>query len=131
MSTTKNASTVQALYDLFYFLFPSLSLSSFYPLSSSIFASLFFPSFFSPFFPVFLPSFFPYLTASIHYSAMVDISQKYGLKYWATHSYVRSFTRTAHSFAGSALLASFARSAVLTCSIARSLRSLPCLWDRE
>ena len=49
----------------------------------------------------------------------------YRLKYWAT----RSFARTAHSFACSAVLALLARSASLTHSLARSLRSLPHSWD--
>ena len=39
------------------------------------------------------------------------------LEYWATRSSVRSFARTAHSFACSALLASLARSAALTPSL--------------
>ena len=39
--------------------------------------------------------------------------QELGCKYWATRSSVRSFARTAHSFACSALLALFARSAHL------------------
>ena len=43
----------------------------------------------------------------------------------------RPFARTAHSFACSALLASLAHSAALTRSLARSLRSLPSLWDSE
>ena len=49
---------------------------------------------------------------------MVDNSQEYRLKYWATRSSVRSFARSVHSFACSALLASLARSLV------RSLNSL-------
>ena len=48
--------------------------------------------------------------------------------YWATHSSVRSFARTAHLFACSGLLASLAPSAVLT----RLLTcSLPSLWESE
>ena len=62
---------------------------------------------------------------------MVDNSQEYRLKYWATRSSVRSFTRTAHSFACSRLLASLASSAALTRLLARSLRSLPCSWVSE
>ena len=50
---------------------------------------------------------------------MVDYSQEYRLKYWATRSSVRSFARTAHSVACSGLLASLAPSAALTCSLAR------------
>ena len=42
-----------------------------------------------------------------------------------------SFARTAHLFACSGLLASFAPSAVLTRLLARSLRSLPGSWDSE
>ena len=49
-------------------------------------------------------------------------NQEYRLQYWATQSSVRSFARTAHSFACSALLASLARSAALTRLLARSLR---------
>ena len=62
---------------------------------------------------------------------MVNNSQKYRLEYWATRSSVRSFARTAHSFACSGLLASLAPSAALTCSLACSLRSLPRSWDSE
>ena len=64
-------------------------------------------------------------------STLVDNSQKYRLQYWATRSSVRSFARTAHSFACSGLLASLAPSAALTRSLARSLRSLPCSWGSE
>ena len=56
---------------------------------------------------------------------MVDNSQEYRLKYWATRSSVRSFARTAHSVACFALLAA------LTRSLARSLRSLPRSWESE
>ena len=52
-------------------------------------------------------------------------------KYWATRSSVRSFARTAHSFACSGLLASLAPSAALTRLLARSLRSLPRSWESE
>ena len=52
-------------------------------------------------------------------------------KYWATRLSVRSFARTAHSFAGSGLLASLAPSAALTHSLARSLFSLPRSWGSE
>jgi len=62
---------------------------------------------------------------------MVDNSQEYRLQYWATRSSVRSFARTAHSFACSGLLASLAPSAALTRSLARSLRSLPRSWESE
>ena len=65
------------------------------------------------------------------HSIMVDNSQEYRLKYWATRSSVRSFARTAHSIACSGLLASLASSAALTPSLARSLRSLPRSWDSE
>jgi len=58
-------------------------------------------------------------------------SQESGRKYWATHSSIRSFARTAHSFACSGLLASLAPSAALTRSLARSLRSLPRSWESE
>ena len=43
-------------------------------------------------------------------STMVDNSQEYRLKYWATRSSIHSFARTAHSFACSALLVTLARS---------------------
>ena len=62
---------------------------------------------------------------------MVQISEKSRRKYWATRSSVRSFARTAHSFACSGLLASLAPSAALTRSLARSLRSLPRSWESE
>jgi len=68
----------------------------------------------------------------VFYSETVgQINQEYRLKYWATCSSVRLFARTAHSFICSALLASLAHSAVLICSLARSLRSLPPSWDSE
>ena len=51
-------------------------------------------------------------------------------KYWVTRSSVRSFARTAHSFACSGLLASLMPSAALTRSLARSLRSLPRSWEK-
>ena len=51
------------------------------------------------------------------------------VKYWATRSSVRSFARTAHSFACSALLPSLAPSAALNHLLTRSLRSLPRLWE--
>ena len=50
------------------------------------------------------------------------------VEYWAIRSPVPSFARTAHSFACSALLASLARPAALTRSLARSLRSS---WERS
>ena len=56
---------------------------------------------------------------------MVENSQEYRLKYWATRSSVRSFARTAHSFACSGLLASLhppLRS--LVCSLAHFAHSL-------
>ena len=55
------------------------------------------------------------------------INQKPRRKYWHTRSSIRSFTRTADSFACSALLASLA----LTRLLALSLRSLPSSWDSE
>ena len=48
-------------------------------------------------------------------------SHESGRAYWATRSSVRSFARTVHSFAGSALLASLARSTALMSFLARSL----------
>ena len=51
-------------------------------------------------------------------------NQEYRLKYWVTRSSVRSFARTAHSFACSALLA----------SLARTLRCAPTSassWDKK
>ena len=56
---------------------------------------------------------------------MVENREEHRCEYWATRSSVRSFARTAHSFACSGLLASLAPSAALTCSLASSLRSLP------
>ena len=53
-----------------------------------------------------------------------QINQETRCKYWATRSFVRSFARTAHSFACSGLLASLAPSAALTRSLACSLHSL-------
>ena len=57
--------------------------------------------------------------------------QKSRRRYWATRSSVRSFARTAHSFACSVLLASLARSAALSHLRARSLHSLLSLWESE
>ena len=48
-------------------------------------------------------------------------SQQSGCKYWVTRSSACLFAHTPHSFAGSALLASFTRSFMLTCSLAHSL----------
>lgn len=48
-------------------------------------------------------------------------NQKSRSKYWAIHSSIRMFARTAHSFTCFALLASFACSAALTYLFARSL----------
>ena len=62
---------------------------------------------------------------------MVDNSQEYRLYYWATHSSVCLFARTAHSFASSGLLALLAPSAALTRSLVPSLRSLPRSWESE
>ena len=58
------------------------------------------------------------------FRTMVENSQKYRLKYWATRSSVRSFARTTHSFACSVLLALLARSAALTRSLAHLAHSL-------
>ena len=57
--------------------------------------------------------------ASILHDSVDQINQKPRRKYWATRSSARSFARTAHLFACSALLA--ARTHLLT----RSLRSFP------
>ena len=62
---------------------------------------------------------------------MVENSREYRLKYWVIRSSVRSFARTAYSFACSGLLASLAPSAALTRSLACSLRSLPRSWESE
>ena len=51
-------------------------------------------------------------------------SHEYRLKYWATRSSVRTFAHTADLFACSALLASLARYAVLTCSLTSLTPSL-------
>ena len=51
-------------------------------------------------------------------------SQESGRKYRATRLSLRWFARTAHLFGGSALLASLARSATLTRSLAHSTHSL-------
>ena len=53
------------------------------------------------------------------------------VEYWAIRSSVRSFAHTAHSFACSALLASFARSAALIHSLAPLTRSLRSSWERD
>ena len=58
---------------------------------------------------------------------VVWYKQEQRRKYWATRSSVRSFARTAHSFACSGLLALLTPSAVLINLLARSLRS----WDSE
>ena len=56
---------------------------------------------------------------------MGENSQEYRLKYWATRSSVRSFARTAHSFAASLLFDLLARSSALIRPLAHSLpRSL-------
>ena len=72
-----------------------------------------------------------FFSQNIPNDTMVENSQEYSLKYWATRSSVRSFARPALLFACSSLLASLACSAALTRSLARSLRSLPSLWDSE
>ena len=54
---------------------------------------------------------------------------KSGRCYWATRLSARSFARTAHSFACSALLASLKRSAALIRSLAPPTHSLPSSWD--
>ena len=66
-----------------------------------------------------------------HQRTMVWNKQESRRKYWATRSSIRSFARTAHSFACSGLLASLAPSAALTHSLTRSLRSLPRSWESE
>ena len=71
------------------------------------------------------------LSPASPHSTMVQISQESRRKYWATRLSVRSFTRTAHLFACSGLLASLTPSAALTRSLARSLRSLPRSWESE
>ena len=53
--------------------------------------------------------------------------QKTRRKYWATCLSIRLFARTACS----GLLTSLAPSTALMCSLARSLSSLPCLWENE
>ena len=52
------------------------------------------------------------------------IGNHMGRKYWATRSSVRSFARTAHSFACSGLFALLVSSAALTHSLTRSVHSL-------
>ena len=49
-------------------------------------------------------------------STVVQNSHKLRRKYWVTHSSFRSFARTAHSFACSALLAVLARPAAFRCT---------------
>ena len=49
----------------------------------------------------------------------------------STGPFAHPFARTAHSLTCSALLASLARSAALTRSLARSLRLLPRSWESE
>ena len=66
-----------------------------------------------------------------HQFTMVENRKEHRCKYWTTRSSVRSFARTAHSFACSGLLASLAPSAALTRSLARSLCSLPRSWESE
>ena len=56
-------------------------------------------------------------------------NQEYRLKYLATRLSVHSFNCIAHSFACSGLLALLAPSAVLTRSLACSLRSFPRSWE--
>ena len=62
---------------------------------------------------------------------MVENRKEHRCKCWATRSPVRSFARTAHSFACSGLLALLAPSAALTRLLARSLCSLPRSWESE
>ena len=62
---------------------------------------------------------------------MVENSQEYRQKCWATRSSVRSFARSAHSFACCRLLASLAPSTALTRTLALSLCSLPRSWESE
>ena len=77
--------------------------------------------------PNFSTNFFKFVVAA-SLRTVGQNNQKYRLKYWATRSSVRSFARTAHSFACSGLLALLASSAVF---LARSLRSRPRSWDSE
>ena len=51
--------------------------------------------------------------------------------FWLISEFVRSFAHTAHLFACYGLLALLAPSAELTRLLARSLRSLPRLWESE
>ena len=74
----------------------------------------------------FSPILFSHLRLRFRCCTMGKINQKYRLKNWATQSSVFSFTRTAHSFACSTLLASLG----LFRSLA-PLRSLPRLWESE
>ena len=62
---------------------------------------------------------------------MVWINPESRRKYLATRSSIRLYAHTADSFACSRLLALLTPSAALTRSLARSLRSLPRLWDSE
>ena len=64
-------------------------------------------------------------------NSMVQNNRESRLQYWAICSSVCTFANTAHSFACSTLLASQARSAVLTRLLARSLCSLPRSWGSE
>ena len=65
-----------------------------------------------------LASFFWGLSTCYHHTVGQN-NQKYRLEYWATRSSVRSFPRTAHSFACSGLLALLAPSAARTRSLAQ------------
>ena len=58
-------------------------------------------------------------------------NQEYRLEYWVTRSSIRLFARTAYLFACSAILTLLTCFAALTCSLSRSLRSLPCSWESE
>ena len=78
-----------------------------------------------------LPSSQPLTPWPIDMRTMVENRKEHRCKYWAAHSSVRSFARTAHSFACSGLLASLAPSAALTRSLASSLRSLPRSQESE
>ena len=100
-----------------YFLFYPLT----HPLIRAVSTSLFF----------FL-AFFIYSHRSVlcckRRSTMVENSQEYRQKYWATCSSVGSSARTAHTIACSRLLALLAPSAALTRLL---VRSLPRSWESE
>ena len=84
-------------------------------------------SFVSPFSTPLLFPFSPHLAsqfATTSRSTVVQSNHELRRKYWATRFSVRSFARTAHSFACSGLLASRPPLRSLVRSLARSLTSL-------